>query len=198
MTMLRRRNISTARPSSGPSTTGARRTALAPKLAVLGALAAATTAFGAGRVEAAPVQVSGVGVYDASATSCPAAPPTGYGDYTSVYPPLALTGRLVGCLYITVDAATDHGAPSGVYLEQGREVFIGRLDGGPVGTFTTTYRFESKWAPDVSTGVQLKGRCQHPIVAGSGTGGFAGATGRIDFKDDVGTGTVDYRGHITL
>jgi hypothetical protein len=56
----------------------------------------------------------------------------------------------------------------------------------PLGIFTTTYRFESKWDPDVTTGVELRGRCQHPIVEGSGTGGFEGARGRVDFKDIIG------------
>jgi len=50
----------------------------------------------------------------------------------------------------------------------------------------------------VSTGVEVKGRCQHPIVKGSGTVGFAGATGRLDFKDEVSTGLYFYRGHIKL
>jgi hypothetical protein len=67
-----------------------------------------------------------------------------------------------------------------------------------VGTFTTTYRFESKWDPDAATGVEVKGRCQHPITAGSGTDGFEGATGRLDFKDQVDTGQFFYRGHIKL
>ena len=56
----------------------------------------------------------------------------------------------------------------------------------------------SQWDPDVSSGSEVHGRCQHPIVAGSGTGGFAGATGRADFKDDVVTGEFLYRGHISL
>jgi len=92
-----------------------------------------------------------------------------------------------------------NGAWCGVYLETGEEVFVGSLDGGPVGSFATTYRFESKWDPDVLTGVELRGRCQHPIVEGSGTGGFEGATGRVDFKDIIGDPvTFDYRGHISL
>jgi hypothetical protein len=62
--------------------------------------------------------------------------------------------------------------------------------------FTTTYKFESKWDPDVSTGVEVKGRCEHPIVAG--TGDFAGITGRVDFKDVVANGTFVYRGHLTV
>jgi hypothetical protein len=56
--------------------------------------------------------------------------------------------------------------------------------------------FESQWTPDF--GSELHGRCQHPIVAGSGAGGFEGATGRVDFKDEVTTGRYLYRGHITL
>jgi hypothetical protein len=43
---------------------------------------------------------------------------------------------------------------------------------------------------------EIWGRCQHKIV--SGTNGFAGATGRIDFTDNVATQTANYRGHITL
>ena len=89
-----------------------------------------------------------------------------------------------------------NGRPSGVYLETGEEVFVGTLNDGPEGTFATTYKFESKWTPDF--GSELRGRCQHPIAAGSGTGGFDGATGRVDFKDEVTTGRYFYRGHITL
>jgi hypothetical protein len=168
------------------------------KITVLAALVVATTTFGAGRAEAASVRLSGVAVYDSSGTPCPLAPPVGYEDFTSMYPPIVFTGSLEGCLYIKVDAFKDNGAPSGVYLEQGREVFVGSLNGGPDGLFTTTYKFESKWDPDVTTGRELKGRCQHPIVAGSGTGGFAGATGRFDFKDVISDGSILYRGHITL
>ena len=67
---------------------------------------------------------------------------------------------------------------------------------GPAGTFTTTYRFEAKLDRD---GSEVRGRCQHPIVADSGTGGFTGATGRVDFKDIIGDPiTYVYRGHIRL
>jgi hypothetical protein len=109
-----------------------------------------------------------------------------------------MTGSLEGCWYTKVVTARDNGSPSGVYQERGEEVFVGSLDGGPEGTFATTYTFTSKWDPDVSTGSEIHGRCQHPIVAGSGTGGFEAATGRVDFKDDVVTGEFLYRGHITL
>ena len=83
-----------------------------------------------------------------------AGPPAGFADFVS-YPPLLLSGSLQGCWYTKVDTAKDNGAPSGVYLETGREVFVGRLNGGPVGVFTTTYKFESKWDPDVSTGTEV-------------------------------------------
>ena len=139
-------------------------------------------------------QLSGVAVYDS--TTC-AGPPAGYGDFVD-YPGLRMSGSLEGCLYTKVDTVHDNGAPSGVYLETGREVFVGSLDGGPVGVFSTTYRFESKWDPDVSTGSEVRGRCQHPIAVGSGTGGFAGASGRVDFKDVVADGTYVYRGHISI
>jgi hypothetical protein len=65
---------------------------------------------------------------------------------------------------------------------------------GPEGTFTTTYKFEAKLNPD---GSEVRGRCQHPIA--SGTGCFAGATGRVDFKDIVEDPiTYLYRGHTSL
>jgi hypothetical protein len=144
---------------------------------------------------AATSQLSGVGVFDTTG-ECPD-PPAGYEDFTSL-PPLVMTGSLEGCLYTKVVSATDNGAPSGVYQERGEEVFVGSLDGGPEGMFATTFKFTSQWDPEVSTGSEVHGRCQHPIVAGSGTGGFAAATGRLDFKDDVVTGEFLYRGHISL
>lgn len=142
---------------------------------------------------AGTTQISGEGAYDTSGDQC-GTPPAGFADFT----PLFLTGDLEGCLYTNILTSTDHGAPSGIYLETGRELVVASLNGAPVGTFETTYRFESKWDPDVSTGVEVKGRCQHPIVTGSGTGGFAGATGRLDFKDEVSTGRFFYRGHLKL
>ena len=141
---------------------------------------------------AGATRISGSAAYETTG-EC-GAPPAGFADY----PGLVLSSDLEGCLFTDVVTSTDLGAPSGVYIETGRELIVASLDGGPVGTFTTTYRFESKWDPDVSSGVEVKGRCQHPITAGSGTGGFTGATGRLDIKDDVTTGQYFYRGHITL
>jgi hypothetical protein len=140
-------------------------------------------------------QISGVGIFDTTG-QCPD-PPTGYEDFTSL-PPLVMTGSLEGCWYTKIVTTKDNGTPSGVYQERGAEVFVGSLDGGPEGTFATTYKFTSQWDPDVSTGSEVRGRCEHPIVADSGSGGFEGAAGRVDFKDDVVTGEFLYRGHISL
>ena len=162
-------------------------------------LAAATltaAALESSAAGAANVQIDGTGVFDVAGETC-GGPPAGFESYQD-YPPILLSGSLEGCWYTDVLRSVDHGAPSGIYLESGREVFVGSIDGGPVGTFTTTYKFESKWSPDVSTGVEVHGRCQHPLVSGSGTGGFAGATGRVDFKDIVTDGSYVYRGHIKL
>ncbi len=122
-------------------------------------------------------------------TPCPKAP-SAYKSYL----PLVMTGSLEGCWYTHIETArTTRG---GVYLESGTELFVGGLDGGQAGTFTTTYKFEAKLNAD---GAEVRGRCQHPIVSGSGTGGFAGASGRVDFKDIIGDPiTYVYRGHISL
>ena len=143
---------------------------------------------------AATTQISGVS-HAATTGEC-GPPPAGFADFTDFT--MVMTGDLEGCWYMKIETSKDNGAPSGVYLESGREVFVGSLNGGPEGTFATTYKFESKWDPDVSTGSEVHGRCQHPIVKGSGTGGFEGVSGRLDFKDDVTTGLFYYRGHLKL
>lgn len=113
----------------------------------------------------------------------------------SSYAPIVMTGSLEGCWYTHIEPQPKT-TPGGVYLETGQELFVGSLNGGPTGTFTTTYKFEAKLN---SAGSEVRGRCQHPIVADSGTGGFAGATGRVDFKDIIGNPiTYEYRGHISL
>jgi hypothetical protein len=144
----------------------------------------------AGPAQASDIQIDGTAFFDpAPDVYCPA-PPSGYDSY----PALVMQGSLEGCLYTHIEQAkTTNG---GVYLEQGRELFVGSLNGGPEGSFTTTYRFEAKLAADSS---EVRGRCQHPLVGGSGTGGFEGATGRLDFKDIIGEEiTYVYRGHISL
>jgi hypothetical protein len=110
---------------------------------------------------------------------------------------IKLTGDLQGCLYVFIDDFEC--SPSGTYREVGREHFIGTYK-GESGSFWTTFRFEAKYegcAEDGSyIGAEILGRCQHPIVDGSGDGVFEGATGRIDFKDDIEAGNYPFRGHI--
>lgn len=142
------------------------------------------------QAQAGTRQLTGTAFFNPTpGTPCPE-PPSGYDSY----PPLVLSGSLEGCWYTHIETArTSRG---GVYLESGEELFVGRLDGGSAGAFTTTYKFEAKLDAD---GAEVRGRCQHPIVSGSGTGGFTGATGRVDFKDIIGDPiTYVYRGHISL
>ncbi len=112
-----------------------------------------------------------------------------------------MTGDLEGCLYTIIDKSEC--SPSGTYREQGREVFVGTYHGetDKTGTFETTYKFEAKYEscpePNSPFPAEIFGRCQHPIVAGSGTDGFEGVTGRIDFKDEVDPPVqFPYRGHL--
>jgi hypothetical protein len=164
------------------------------RLALLGVVMGGllVTALSAPVNAAGTTQISGSGYYDdAVGTEC-GVPPTGF----DTYPALVLSGDLVGCLY--TGAVTYKDTPSGVYQEVGRELIVASLNGGPMSEIETTYRFESKWDPDAFTGVEVKGRCQHPLVSSTGTVEFAGATGRLDFKDEVSTGLFFYRGHITL
>ncbi len=137
---------------------------------------------------------------------------TGYEWFTMV-----MTGDLQGCWYTRsepIPEIKDNEQPSGIYQERGEEMFVEyEYDDDdnwkPTdNTFKTTYFFNSKYDPEfyikneegevVDYGVEVHGRCQHPIVEGSGTGRFSGATGWVFFKDDVAAGENPYRGHIKL
>lgn len=137
---------------------------------------------------AGATQISGIGYYATSGECDNVNPPA---DYV-----IRMTGDLEGCHYVFVDDFEC--SPSGTYREEGREYFIGTYNGQP-GTFWTTYKFEARYegchngAPE---GAEIFGRCQHPIVAGSGTGVFNGATGQINFKDDIEAGNFPYRAHL--
>ena len=122
---------------------------------------------------------------------------------TGIAPQLSnvMAGNLIGCWYTDTFNETAS-TPSGVIHASGAEHFVGCLDAGgasacgtgdPSGSLALTYRFEGKF--DAADN-EIWGRCQHKIV--SGTGGFAGATGRIHFTDNVTNQTSNYRGHITL
>ena len=142
-----------------------------------------------GVVSAAPAlaggatQISGVGFFD-EGDAC---------DSASVGADFALvmTGDLDGCLYTFVE--TQASSPSGTYRETGTELFV---DSEGAGTFETTYRFEGKYEDVANLAGEIFGRCQHPIVEGSGTGIYEGVSGRLFFKDDVEAGNFLYRGHL--
>jgi len=110
---------------------------------------------------------------------------------------ISMTGDLEGCLYTYIDDFEC--SPSGTYREVGREYFVGMYK-GQTGTFWTNYKFEAKYEGCAENGsyvgAEIKGRCKHPIVKGSGTGAFEGVTGRLAFIDDVEVGNYPYRGHL--
>ena len=134
-------------------------------------------------------QLSAVGVY-AAVGEC-TSPAETAADYV-----VSITGDFAGCLYTYVDAYDC--SPSGTYREQGREHFIGTYK-GIIGSFWTSYKFESKFEGCSPTGAplggEIKGRCQHPITAGLGEGAFEGVTGRLDMQDNIAAGNFIIRGH---
>ena len=144
--------------------------------ACVGGMMLATPAFAA-----RSTRISGVGFLDES-DIC---------DSESVGADFALimTGDLEGCLYVFVETAEY--TPSGTYVETGRELFV-----SADGSFETAYRFEAKYEDPANLIGEIFGRCQHIIVADSGTGVFEGVGGRIDFKDDIEAGDFPYRGSL--
>jgi hypothetical protein len=143
-------------------------------LMVLSLLVAPVSAGGA-------TQISGIGYWD-EGEWCD---PVGQGaDYA-----LQLTGDLEGCFYGFVE--TSECRPSGVYMETGMNMYV-----GDEGTFEMTYRFTAKYEDCPTMSGEIFGRCQHPIVAGSGAGDYDGVTGRLAFNDDLIASNFPYRGHI--
>lgn len=120
-------------------------------------------------------------------------------DMTGATFVLSLTGDLTGCVYTFVDDFAC--SPSGTYRESGREFFVGTYN-GQFGSFETAYEFEGKYEgcplDGEPLGAEIFGRCQHPIVKGSGTGVFEGVSGRLDFKDNVELLIFPYKGHLNF
>lgn len=148
-------------------------------LAAAACVAALLTATPASAQEA--TRISGVGYFDVD-DEC---------DSGSVGADFAMimTGDLEGCLYVFVETAEY--TSSGTYVEAGTELFV-----GAAGSFATEYKFEAKYEDPANLVGEIFGRCQHKIVAGSGTGVFTGAGGRIDFKDDIEAGDFPYQGSL--
>jgi hypothetical protein len=130
-------------------------------------------------------QISGIGYFDLDG-ECD--DPEGQGSSYN----LTMTGDLEGCHYVFIETATC--TAGGAYNETGTETFVGLYNGAP-GNFETTYRFTAKYEDCPTLTGEIVGRCQHPIVAGSGEGVFEGVTGRLDFQDDIEAGNFPYRGH---
>jgi len=135
---------------------------------------------------AGATQISGIGFF-AGTGEC--TNPDGQGSNFA----LKMTGDLEGCLYVFVETAEC--SPSGTYRETGTEIFVGRYN-GEAGTFGTTYQVEAKYQDCPNLVGEIFGRCQHPIIAGSGERVFEGVTGRFDIKDDIEAGNFPYRGHL--
>ena len=120
---------------------------------------------------------------------------------TSALGTYTMDGSLIGCWFADSFAVVREHA-SGTVQITGTEHFDGCLDlggdgscsGDPEGTLSFSFQFSGKF--DLVTSAEIRGRCQHPIL--SGTGGFAGASGVITFKDDVTTGIAPYRGNVRL
>jgi len=155
------------------------------------ALAAASCCLVAAPASASENQVSGI---QSTATASVCGEPS-LGSYT-------MTGGLIGCWYTdTFNPKKSNASASGKYqvIYTGTEHFTGCLDsdrdggcsGDPTGTFYTTFTFTAQFDLTLT---EIRGRCHHPIV--SGTGDFAGATGVINFKDDISNGTSPYMGHV--
>jgi len=152
-------------------------------LAIVASISVAWTAPSPALAEGA-TQISGVAFF-ADTGECD--DPEGEGANFA----LVMTGDLEGCLYTFVK--TKESSPSGTYRETGTELFVAS-DG--VSTFQTTYRFEAKYEDVTDPATEIFGRCQHPIVEGSGTGIYEGVSGHLFFKDDVEAGNFPYRGHL--
>jgi hypothetical protein len=154
--------------------------------AVLTALAFAVLAMPA---VAGTTLVSGSSVFNTACQAPVGDAPANLGDY----PAIDFSGSLNGCWYTYI--ASSRLNPSGTYVEQGSELFVGCLNGTTCGSFETVYTFTGKYT-DSTFAEEIHGRCEHRIVGG--TGDFANASGVITFKDDVVNLIFDYRGQIQL
>lgn len=111
-----------------------------------------------------------------------------------------MSGGFNGCWYV-VDAI-DKFQDNGALHETGHELFVGCLDrgadgsctGDPTGTLAFSYVFTGKFDP--ATFEEIKGRCHHHVD--EGTGAFVGASGIVNFKDDVAAEIATYSGNIKV
>ena len=100
---------------------------------------------------------------------------------------LLLTGDLEGCLSIFIqDFQCKELEDFDLYLEQGREVFVGTLH-GKRGRFRTTYTFDGAYAggfcQSFDASLEVGGGCIHEIEGRSGV--FRRAEGSFTFIDVI-------------
>ncbi len=106
---------------------------------------------------------------------------------------ISLTGDLEGCLSTFVQGfkckELEH---YDLYLEEGREVFVGKFR-GKQGRFRTTYTFDGAYAKgfcqSFNAGLEVGGGCNHKINGGSNV--FEDAKGLIKFIDVIANVTGD-------
>jgi hypothetical protein len=156
--------------------------------------------LGVGVGAALAVAVLAASAVPAAAASTPSVAATGVFDkdpggvcphqdgYDS-YLPIVMSSDLKGCWYTHIDKSWDLGVPSGLYFEAGHELFVGRVHGA-TGSFKATYILESQYDPNVTTGKEVWGRCQHQIVPGTGRDDLRGITGHLGFTDVVTNGVL--------
>ena len=111
---------------------------------------------------------------------------------------LSLTGDLEGCWSGFIQGyKCKELADYDLWLEKGREVFVGEFH-GKQGRFRTTYTFEAAYAKGVCESfdftLEVGGGCRHKVIGGSGV--FADAEGLIKYIDVIAgvTGDPDDRG----
>jgi hypothetical protein len=106
---------------------------------------------------------------------------------------LALTGALEGCWSGFIQSYKCKELEDyDLWLEKGREVFVGEFR-GKQGRFRTTYTFEGAYAKGVCQSLdftlEVGGGCRHKVIDGSGV--FADAEGLIKFIDVIAGVTGD-------
>ncbi len=107
---------------------------------------------------------------------------------------IPVNGDLVGCIYGDITEVKEL-PQARIYMEVADETFVGNY-GSLSGTFELVEDFIIKFDKN---GTPVWARCHHPIVANSGTGDFAGVTGRLDFSDDFSNPdapVTTYKGHL--
>lgn len=127
-------------------------------------------------------QLSGVAHYDSDSFSDPGECDSEADEIVAdFYIALVFSGEgLVGCWYLIPESART--TPSGMLIEEGKDIFVGTLD-GEAGRFETTYIFRGKYEDLNDPSTELFGFCQHKLV--SGEGAFEGVRGMVHIRDDV-------------